>query len=468
MLQPTSDGGEPISRRELIESNGRVSPREEPAPSPGWWSYVVWIPVALDGLDRYLYDSGLSPVPAPIFFLVVGLLVWSRFAGRQYGPSRPRVDEHSQTVVDTRWVLLAIFLAALIVVGMSTTIGLPDSPIRQAAWTAAHLAAKFIATSALAWSLLRHRIESLLSAYRRISALISGLACIQALALFTGGWLVSIDPLLGVHERGGRIAQPEATMSEPAFLGYFLFHGLLIEPSRQRDRVRDSIDLLLILGILSTSSLGPIVLVLAWLGWRVWRELPVGRVPAITTLLLFFLAGGAFAYTVNAGGEDSFARASPEARIESIIAGRDPSAISRREMLESSFELFSRQPLTGTGLGSTRYYIGDLYDPTGTGLSGAPGYSAANAYVSFLGETGLVGLGALMAFLYVAWRKGAGTRSGSRVVGWHYAEFLLIGTFFAPSLWVWYAVSWSAQDGSAHISSGTHEHEAVPALLGTG
>jgi O-antigen ligase len=160
----------------------------------------------------------------------------------------------------------------------------------------------------------------------------------------------------------------------------------------------------------SRSAALVLCLVLVFLGLRYRRELKPRYIGLVTTGLLIGLI--ALAMTVPASYWD---------RHKEALSSQDTSIQARLSYLAVGRDEFLRNPLLGSGLGTfeiayanSRHAFANPYDLSGS----AARRSAHNAYIEILVGTGLLGLGAFLLIIGLAWRNfrkaAALSRAGGR------------------------------------------------------
>jgi O-antigen ligase len=282
-----------------------------------------------------------------------------------------------------------------------------------------------------------------LSTFFVLAVAASVLAVLQAIdqnALHTGASeaLHLVSRSRGQSGSAGFLS-PVSIFSEPAFLGYFALLGLLIGlrmhgswPTRW---VWVGMGFCLV-AILLAAAAGPIValgavaLYLAWRASRVWRrfwkELTVLVVVGIGVLAL--LPAGKALTT----------------RADAIISGSDASANFRYAYDSASIRTWKLSPLTGVGMGNTRYYLPSLVD-----LSFDPNlapsdaqFQSVSSYLNTLAESGVFGLLMLATMLATLfWPFGKG-RSDSAWLTETAILLFIVASFFItivadPIFWFW-------------------------------
>lgn len=232
---------------------------------------------------------------------------------------------------------------------------------------------------------------------------------------------------------------PCSIFSEPAFLGYFSLLGILIGlrmhgswPTRW---VWVGIGFCLV-AILLAAAAGPIValvavaLYLAWRASRVWRRFwkELTALVVIGIAVLAFLPAGKALTT----------------RADSIISGSDASAKFRYAFDSASIKTWKLSPLTGVGLGNTRYYLPSLVD-----LSFDPNLTASDAqfqsvssYLNTLAESGVFGLLMLVTMLATLFWPFGRRRSEDDWLTEAAILLLIVASFFItvvadPIFWFW-------------------------------
>jgi O-antigen ligase len=235
---------------------------------------------------------------------------------------------------------------------------------------------------------------------------------------------------------------PCSIFSEPAFLGYFALLGILIGLRMygiwQTRWVLVGMGFCLI-AILLAAAAGPIValaavaLYLAWRANRLWRRFwkELAALVVVGVVVVALLPAGR-ALTERAG---------------SIVSGTDNSSRFRYAVDSGSIQIWKLSPLTGVGLGNTRYYMPSLadlsFDPNLTPQDAR--FQSVSSYLNILGESGVFGL-LMLATMFIALFWPFGKRrsedawfSEAAILMFIVASFF-ITLFAAPVFWFFVAV----------------------------
>jgi len=272
------------------------------------------------------------------------------------------------------------------------------------------------------------------------SSMLAVLQAIDQNALHTGASeaLHLISRSRGQSGSSGFLS-PVSIFSEPAFLGYFALLGLLIGLRMQGSWPTRWVWVgmgFCLVAILLAAAAGPIValaavaLYLAWRASRVWRrfwkELTALIVVAIGVLA--FLPAGKTLTT----------------RADAIITGSDTSAKFRYAYDSASIRTWKLSPLTGVGMGNTRYYNPSLvdlsFDPNLTPSDAQ--FQSVSSYLNTLAESGVFGLLLLATMLATLfWPFGRG-RSDSAWLTEAAILLFIVASFFItivsdPIFWFW-------------------------------
>lgn len=252
---------------------------------------------------------------------------------------------------------------------------------------------------------------------------------------------------------------PCSIFSEPAFLGYFALLGILIGLRMygiwQTRWVLVGMGFCLI-AILLAAAAGPIValaavaLYLAWRANRLWRRFwkELAALVVVGAVVVALLPAGR-ALTARAG---------------SIVSGTDNSSRFRYAVDSGSIRIWKLSPLTGVGLGNTRYYMPTLadlsFDPNLTPQDAR--FQSVSSYLNILGESGVFGL-LMLATMFIALFWPFGKRrsddawfSEAAILMFIVASFF-ITLFAAPVFWFFVAVR------LAELRRPQLEHEAEDA-----
>jgi O-antigen ligase len=134
-------------------------------------------------------------------------------------------------------------------------------------------------------------------------------------------------------------------------------------------------------------------------------------------------------------------------RAGSIVSGTDNSSRFRYAVDSGSIQIWKLSPLTGVGLGNTRYYMPSLadlsFDPNLTPQDAR--FQSVSSYLNILGESGVFGL-LMLATMFIALFWPFGKRrsedawfSEAAILMFIVASFF-ITLFAAPVFWFFVAV----------------------------
>ncbi len=232
---------------------------------------------------------------------------------------------------------------------------------------------------------------------------------------------------------------PVSIFSEPAFLGYFSLLGILIglrmHASWPTRWVWVGMGFCLV-AILLAAAAGPIValgavaLYLAWRTSRLWRRFwkELTALVVVGIAVIAFLPAGKALTT----------------RADSIISGSDASANFRYAYDRASIRTWKLSPLTGVGLGNTRYYLPSLVD-----LSFDPNlansdaqFQSVSSYLNTLAESGVFGLLMLATMLATLVSPFGKRRSENAWLTEAAILLFIVASFFItivadPIFWFW-------------------------------
>ena len=282
-----------------------------------------------------------------------------------------------------------------------------------------------------------------LSTFFVLAVASSVLAVLQAIdqnALHTGasGALHLVSRSRSASGSSGFLS-PCSIFSEPAFLGYFALLGILVglrmHGAWQTRWVWVGMGFCLV-AILLAAAAGPIVALVAvalYLGWRAsrvwrrfWKELTVLVVVGIG-VLAFLPAGKALT-----------------TRADSIVSGSDTSAKFRYAFDSASIRTWRLSPLTGVGLGDSRYYLPSLvdfsFDPNLTAQDAQ--FQSVSSYLNTLAESGVFGLLMLATMLATLfWPFGMGRTEDAWLTEAAMLLFIVASFFITivadPIFWFW-------------------------------
>jgi O-antigen ligase len=269
------------------------------------------------------------------------------------------------------------------------------------------------------------------------------IACLQALdqnVLHTGA--TSAFHLISRPDVGGFI-RPSSIFSETAVLGYYMLIGLVVglwlNAASPRIWIWVGMGFCVIAALLGAAA-GPAVGFIAcfvYLLWRArpvllrfWRELAVIAVVGIAVIAL--LPVGAILSN----------------RASGTASGTDRSAVFRKTVDRASVKIWQISPLTGVGLGNSRYYAASLVHFRGdTALERKYGgkvstYQSVSTYLGTASESGVFGVLALATVLLALFLPLPGVRQEGAWVTetpilLFIVAFFFINLFVFPIFWFW-------------------------------
>jgi hypothetical protein len=410
---------------------------------------LVVLALFLERFEKDWWESGHPPIP-DVFFVSSIVLLAARFA---LLTGQNRIDHRRVS----KELALASFVALLGVLTVATSVLNDETHVAQATKTYVHVVALAAAAFLIGRTFSRGRlIEWALCTYFALAVLVSLVTITQAIDqnLVSFGFADSLGLRARTHAE--IFVRPMATFSEPSYLGYstlvgtFIGVGLVAPRHRRLGYIGVTAC---VVAFLLAVSFGAMAVATVLIGIVVVTRLSSGglnwprgaAIPAVTIGLLVcstLLLVDPIRETIAN-------------RVESIVAGDDPSTQLRKQQNRGSIEIWRDWPLTGIGLGNTRFhlpeYIDVQYDP-GTSAQ----FSAANAYLGLLGETGPLGALALLLLPLVLARRNPGAPEPAEVLTQlfmliTFLQFFIIGAFVLPPFWFWAGLRLAGQRRGAEL-----------------
>jgi O-antigen ligase len=412
---------------------------------------LLVVSLFFERLNLTLYINHGFAIP-DVTFVVAGLLVLVYAFVLAY---RHRADLSHPSRVELTVVALFVVLglaavgAALAARSPTVPLGHPQhmgtnhvvlvSHLGQSVKTFVHFAYFALIALLLGRILTPALLRRALTTFFVLAVAASVLGVLQAIdqnALHTGA---SGSLHLLSRARGSGFVSPCSIYSEPAFLGYFALLGLLVG-LRMRETwgtrwVWVGMAFCLV-SILLAAAAGPLVtlaavaLYLAWRANRVWR-------PFWKELTALVVVAAAVLALLPAGKALT-------SRASSIVSGSDTSAKFRYAFDEASVRTWKLSPLTGVGMGNTRYYLPSLvdlsFDPNLT--PSAARFQSVSSYLNALAESGVFGLLMLAVMLITLFWPFGTRRSGEAWLTEAAILVFIVASFFIsivsdPIFWFW-------------------------------
>lgn len=383
------------------------------------------VSVFLEKYELEGYGSGSLPLPDFFFMVAAGLLAIKLLVDTAVRLASPRAVGG----IDLALVGLALLLGLL-----SLWPAFLHDHVSQTSKTFLHLIALLSAALVMGRSLNQETREFTLKAFFVTASIVAAIGLLQAVDQNVTG--VGFADLLGLRSReSSGFIRPISIMSEPAYLGYVSLMGALVGLwafQGKRSRLCLAGLTACLAAFILTAALGPLLFAGCLAGFYLLtgrvtlglRMLPVA-IALITVALLTPAVGVVFE------------------RLDEVAGKRDASATARGNLSNASIQIWQREPLTGVGLGNSRYYLAEYVHLPG---ASQPGYEfpAANVYLGLLGETGPIGVVALVAVLVLLIGGKASLRDKNsqesliRIQLLLVAmQFLVIGAFLLPTFWFW-------------------------------
>lgn len=385
--------------------------------------------VFFERLDRSLYSHG-SVIPDLTF--VAGIVILSARYAQQL--VRDRVQLSRATA---REYIAAGFVVPLVVLGILSVLTLPGwmSSGSQVLKSSVHLAFLAYAAILIGRAVSRELFEFAMKLYFGIASGAAALAIVQALDLNAGHGSLTrhLHLIFRPHPNGYKA--PCSIFSEPAQLGYFMVAALVIGVLMWRSigpRWAIAGSAMCALALLLSFPAGPVLvaLVLGLILLIERRPKLSGRAWAGVGALLVVMVAVALA---SPEGSALYSRAS------GIVTGSDASAQYRAADSRASIRIWKIAPVTGIGLGDTRRVLPFVFHSRLR--ANASGFNDSEAYLSLLGETGVLGLAAgLLVIAAFIWPPTRPLRFATvpqlNTIGVA-VSFFVAGSFLLPPLWFW-------------------------------
>lgn len=387
----------------------------------------------LERVELEGYANSSLPLPDMFFMSAIMLVAVKLVLDSALQLARP------QPVYGRDFALIGLIL----VIGLISIIpAVTDNYAAQTLKTYFHLLALLTAALVLGRALTPDLVRYTLRSYFVFAAAVSALALLQALN--DNVFSVGLTEALGLKTRiSGDFVRPLAVFSEPAYLGYASLAGVLIGLWDYHSRPSRATGLgiaFCLLALLVTSAMGPIVIgallaAFMFLTGRVQRISP----SLVATIGLIFLV-----LMLSPAGDTVYGR------IEDMMYGNDASSIDRSALNQGSLEIWKTSPITGVGLGNSRFYLDEFVYVAGIRTTSE--FPAANVYLALLGEVGVIGVLSLVAVLVLLmqgkrpWKDIGSTETLTRLLIVLTAmQFLVIGNFLLPPFWLWAGLRLGAQ-----------------------
>lgn len=459
------------TRRYRLESKG-VTVRQDPSGSTGWWTVVARSRPGTRGIVRFRPSAHTLLVHHAHAYTFTAQFHSSRpttlvvGVRRPPGPASGKPFETTERVAlaASRWTQATLTARAFpgkvlepfvvlprsarpttLLVSYARLTRRPPAPrpvltshFSQSVKTIAHFAYLALIALLVGRILTPFLLRRAFAVFFVLAVGASILAALQAVdqnVLHTG-----ISQSLHLVSRGGTgFVRPCSIFSEPALLGYFALLGALVgirmQASWRTRWVWPGVGVCL-LAILLAAAAGPIValvpvaLYLAWRASRVWRrfwrELAALAVVAIG-VLVFLPAGKTLTTRANA-----------------IISGSDNSAQFRYAYDSASVRIWELAPMTGVGLGNSRFYMPSFVDLSFDPYLNAQDaqFQSVNSYLGTLSESGIFGLLMLVTMLVTLfWPLGRRRRDDAwlteAAILLFIVAFFFISAFSYPIFWFW-------------------------------
>jgi hypothetical protein len=390
---------------------------------------AVVVSLFFERLDRSLYSRG-SPIPDLTFLVGIGVLSL-RYA-HEIMRNRVRLARATR-----REYAVGGFVVPLFVLGIVSVLTLPSwmSSGSQVVKSSLHLAFLAYAAILIGRAASKELYEFALKLYFGVASGAAALAVVQALDLNAGHGSLTRNLHLVYRPHPNGYLAPCSIFSEPAQLGYFMVAALVIGVLKWRSigpRWAVAGGILCASALLLSFPAGPTLVALVLGLILVFERRPrlSRRAWAGVAALVLVVAAVAAASPVGSALYD---------RASGIANGSDSSAQIRTADSKASIRIWKIAPATGLGLGNTRrvlpYVWQSAFRPS------AAGFNDTEAYLSLLGETGVLGLVAgllvIAAFIWPATRPVRfATVPQLNTIGVA-VSFFVAGTFLAPPLWFW-------------------------------
>lgn len=395
----------------------------------------------MERIEKDEYASGSLPFPDTFFLTAAGLLALKLILDTILDLSKPRPYRSLDGAIGG-----LVMVLGLLAIQPAVQHDYAGQTIKTFVHLICLLLAALVIGRALTPDLLKHALRT----YFVLAVGISLVAVIQTIELNVVS--LGLNDTLGLRSRAsGDFLRPLSVFSEPAYLGYAALAGVLIgcwffyaRPSR-----------LLAAGIgccavtmLLAAAMGPIAIAGALGVFMV----ATGRIRNIRMPFVFASAIIAAVLVLSPAG------ATLMNRTESIVYGSDASASARTLLNRGSIDVWHMEPVTGVGLGNSRFYLVHLVHIPG--IQEETEFQAANVYLALLGESGPLGVLALGLTLLVLlrgrdqWRDLSSPETLSRFFILMMAmQFFIIGNFLLPPFWFWVGLRLATQREEQEMSA---------------
>jgi O-antigen ligase len=410
-----------------------------------WLVMAVVLALFFQSLGQSLWAYHGFPIPNPIY-VFVGAVVIGRAA---FLALRGRFDLSPPSWRE--WTVIGLFATYAVTALIAAVLGHSYQPkgeplvlvshLGQSIKTFAHFAYLGLMTLLLGRLLTPALLRRAFVTFFVLAVAAAVVACLQTLdqnALHTGATgaldLASRDTYQG-------FIRPCSVFSEPALLGYYMLIGAIVGlwlATTSRSRwIWVGIGLCVVATLLGAAA-GPAVVFfvafpyLMWRAWsllrRSWRELAI--IAAVAAVVLVFVPVGTVLSQRAAGTVNGVTGRS----------GSDGSAKFRLAFDRASVTEWKLSPLTGVGLGNTRYY-----NPSLVHLSYIPDniqFQNVNTYLGTVSESGVFGLLMLATMMLALFLPLRSVRQEGAWVTEAPILLFIVACFFAnlfsyPIFWFW-------------------------------
>ena len=387
------------------------------------------------------YNNGSLPLPDFFFIAAIAVL-----AAKLLMDTGARISQPQPLTTLDGALVLFVCLLGVVSVYPAIALGFTGQTFK----TFVHLLFLLCGSLLIGRSLNREMLHYVLMAYFVGAVIVSAVGILQAVDQNFVSF--GLTDTLGLRYRdSGSFVRPISVFSEPAYLGYAGLAGILVGIWRLHAGRAKSV--ILGMGICSVSlllagAMGPVVIGVAIfavlsLARRSIKINPLALIGAgLVVLVLIFSPAGRVLLD----------------RADSILYGRDPSLDARSSLNQGSISIWKLAPITGVGLGNSRFYLYQFVRIPG--IDERSNFPAANAYLALLGETGPIGvLGLTLVLLLMLRGQGPLSSLSSdenlvrTLVLMTALQFFIIGTFLLPPFWFWSGL----RIGQLHNSDGAVE-----------
>ena len=394
---------------------------------------IVVLSLFFERLDYSLYESGRSSIPDLTFDGAIAILSLRYL----YELLRGRV---ALARVTSRELVIGAFVLLVLVLSMAAKLTLPSwmTSSSQTAKTTVHIAFLGYTAILIGRALSRELVIFALKTYFWLATAAAVLAIVQAVDLNAAHGTLTRHLHLVSRSYSNGYEAPCSFFSEPASLGYACVAAVVIAVLLARlIGVRRAVfgAALCSVGLLLAIPAGPILVAAALavvLVLRHWDRLHLGRrgwagVGALVAALVAVAAATPVGSTITT-------------RASHIVNGSDASGQYRTTVDSASIKIWRLAPATGVGIGNSRRYM--PYFATNEYIVRPLEFNNSSSYLSILGETGPIGLAALLVVIAaLGWpasrRPGAVAEATELNVLGTALSFFVIGGLITPPLWFW-------------------------------